>query len=68
MLNKKWFITRTHAYVKGFWGPTATKGPLRVLGLDFGQPRCPLAPVTDKQMEGFKKDLEASGFFDWGTK
>lgn len=52
----------------GFWGPSATKGPLRVFGLDLGQPRCPLAPVTDDKVAGFKKDLEASGFFDWGVK
>jgi N-acetylneuraminate lyase len=52
----------------GLWGPNATKGPLKVFGMDLGQPRCPLAPHSERTVTDFKKDLESSGFFEWGTK
>jgi len=52
----------------GLKPPTASKVPLKILGLDMGQPRLPLGPVPDETVEAYKKDLEAIGYFDWGTK
>ena len=48
--------------------PGEHKAPLKILGLDMGQPRLPCPKYTQEQVEGLRKDLEAIGFFDWGMK
>ena len=46
----------------GLSGPAATKAFLRVVGLDVGSPRLPLAPISEESVERLKKDLSAAGF------
>ena len=46
----------------GLSGPAATKAFLRVVGLDVGSPRLPLAPISEESINRLKKDLCAAGF------
>jgi N-acetylneuraminate lyase len=48
--------------------PGGTKAVLRAIGLDVGQPRSPLSPVTEATVEKVRQDLKAIGFFEWGLK
>jgi len=38
---------------------------MRLLGIDMGQPRLPLSPITDDVLERLRNDLDNIGFFDW---
>lgn len=46
--------------------PGGTKTILRAIGLDVGQPRSPLSPVSEATVDKVRKDLKAIGFFEWG--
>ena len=41
------------------------KAVMKLLGLDMGQPRLPVTPITDEVLELLRNDLEEIGFFEW---
>ncbi len=47
--------------------PGGTKAILRCLGLEVGDPRTPLSPVSAETIASLKKDLKDIGFFDWAV-
>lgn len=50
----------------GFSIPGGTKAILRAVGLDVGQPRCPLEPISQETVDKLKADLTNIGYFNWG--
>ena len=58
-VRKKYFTTgpngRTTAYLKEW---------TRLLGLPAGEPRPPIVPLTQREKDAFRKDLEATGILD----
>ena len=58
-VRKKYFTTgpngRTTAYLKEW---------TKLLGLPAGEPRPPIVPLTQREKDAFRKDLEATGILD----
>ena len=46
---------------------SAVKEVMRFLGLDCGDPRLPLRPLTDEERTRLRADLERAGFFDYAV-
>lgn len=49
-------------------GLGAFKGTMRLLGVDCGPVRRPVAPIDDAQLSHIECELKKIGFFDWGRK
>ena len=49
-------------------GLGAFKAIMRLLGVDCGPVRRPLAPIDDAQLAHIESELKKIGFFDWGRK
>jgi len=41
------------------------KAIMPMVGLDLGPPRSPMRQGTPEELEAYKADLEAIGFFQW---
>jgi len=48
--------------------PGGAKALLRAMGLEVGNPRLPLSPISDSTVAAIKEDLTKIGFFDWILK
>jgi len=49
-----------------YGGVPAAKAMMKMIGLDCGPVRLPLASLTGERYEACRKELEQLGFFDWG--
>jgi N-acetylneuraminate lyase len=57
-------VARKH----GLGVPAFPKLIMKLLGIDCGQPRLPVAPYTDSVFHAVSEDLTSIGFFDWATR
>ncbi len=60
--------SRSQAIVRTFlpYGPRgAQKAIMRMIGVDCGPSRLPIASMTDSQFAALQRDLQAIGFFEW---
>lgn len=57
-----------YLYIVGISGVGINKAFLRVMGLEVGNPRLPLASVPDDLIDRIKKDFTAAGLSDYIAK